>query len=161
MTATDPPPPSAASGDARMIDVSGKASTLRTAVAEARITMAPATLARIEAGTVPKGDVLAVARVAGIMAGKRTADLLPLCHPLPISGLAVDFAIEAPDSIRITASCRVVGPTGVEMEALTAVAVAALSIYDMCKALDPAMTIDDIRLLAKEGGRSGRFERAP
>jgi cyclic pyranopterin phosphate synthase len=150
----------ATTGDARMVDVSDKAPTVRTAVAEGLITMAPATLAQIEAGRVPKGDVLAVARIAGIMAGKQTAMLLPLCHPLAVTGLAVDFAIEAPASIRITATCRVVGPTGVEMEALTAVSVAALSIYDMCKALDPAMTIGEIRLVAKDGGRSGRFERA-
>lgn len=141
-------------GAARMVDVSAKAVTVRTAVAEGRITVAAAALAAICAGAVAKGDVLAVARVAGIMAAKRTADLIPLCHPLPISGVDLELAIDD-GGIRATATVRTSHTTGVEMEAMTAVSVALLTIYDMAKALDRSMNIGGIRLLAKSGGRSG------
>ena len=143
-----------------MVDVSAKAETLREAVAGARVTMLPATLRLILDGKVAKGDVLGVARVAGIMAAKRTSELVPMCHPLPLSSVTVDLA---PDrrraSIAITATVRVTGRTGVEMEALTAAAVAGLTLYDMCKAVDRAMTVTDVRLLKKTGGVSGTFVR--
>ena len=146
-------------GDARMVDVSGKDTTVRTAMAEAVVRMKPQTLALVIGGTAPKGDVLAVARVAGIMAAKRTADLIPLCHPLPIAGVTV---VCEPDEdlslIRVLASVKVTGPTGVEMEALTAVAVGCLTIYDMVKAVERGMRIEDIRLLEKRGGKSGQFQ---
>ncbi len=148
-------------GRARMVDVSAKAVTDREAVARGEVTLRPETLARIAAGTVPKGDVLAVARLAGIMAAKRTADLLPLCHPLPLSH--VDVALEpdpAGSRVLIEARVRVTARTGVEMEALTAVAVAGLTLYDMCKAVDREMTIGAVRLVEKRGGRSGTFRRA-
>lgn len=141
-------------GAARMVDVSAKAETKREAVAEGRILIAADALEAIRAGAVKKGDVLAVARVAGIMAAKKTADLIPLCHPLPITGVMLDLAIEA-DGIRATATVGTTYGTGVEMEALTAVSVALLTIYDMAKALDRGMRIGDVRLLAKSGGRSG------
>ncbi len=146
-------------GRARMVDVSAKDETERVAVAAGSVTMAPATLALIQTGGVAKGDVLAVARLAGIMAAKRTADLIPLCHPLALTSVAVELAVDAARSlVEITATCRVTGRTGVEMEALTAVSVAALTIYDMCKAVDRAMTIGAIRLLHKSGGKSGLYE---
>ena len=147
-------------GAARMVDVSGKADTVREAVAEGRVVMAPATLALILDQKVAKGDVFGIARVAGIMAAKKTADLIPLCHPLNLS--SVDIAFE-PDkstsSVLIRAVVKMTGKTGVEMEALTAVAAAGLTVYDMCKAVDKAMTISDIRLMKKTGGKSGTFER--
>jgi cyclic pyranopterin phosphate synthase len=141
-------------GAARMVDVSAKAITERVAVAEGHITVAPAALDAIRAGAVAKGDVIAVARVAGIMAAKRTADLIPLCHPLPLSGVELDLTLEA-GGIRATATVRTSHTTGVEMEAMTAVSVALLTIYDMAKALDRGMVIGGVRLLAKSGGRSG------
>ena len=141
-------------GSARMVDVSAKVVTAREAVAEGRITMTGAALDAIRAGSVKKGDVIAVARVAGIMAAKRTADLIPLCHPLPIAGVTLDLAIEA-TGIRATATVRTSHTTGVEMEALTAVSAALLTVYDMAKALDRGMAIGGIRLVAKSGGRSG------
>ncbi len=147
-----------AEGRATMVDVSAKAITTRTATAAASVTMQPATLATIAAGTAKKGDVLGVARLAGIMAAKRTADLIPLCHPLPIDAVAVDLTPSA-TAIDITATVRTTGRTGVEMEALTAVSVAALTIYDMCKSIDRAMHIENIRLTHKDGGKSGRFEQ--
>ena len=147
-----------AQGRAVMIDVSGKGETVRTATARGRITMLPATLALIEAGQVGKGDVLGVARLAGIMAAKRTADLIPLCHPLALARVAVELVPVAPDAVEIEATVGLVGRTGVEMEALTAVTIAALTVYDMCKAADRGMRISDVRVVLKEGGKSGRFE---
>lgn len=145
-------------GAARMVDVSGKPTTTRTAVAAGRITMTAETLTAIRAGTAAKGDVLATARIAGIMAAKRTSDLIPLCHPLPLSSVTIHLA---PDEagITATATARTDGKTGVEMEALTAVSVALLTLYDMTKAMDKAMTITDIRLLSKTGGKSGDWVR--
>jgi len=145
-------------GAARMVDVSGKAVTRRKAVARGRISMAPETLALIREGRLPKGDVLAAARLAAIMAAKKTGELIPLCHPLPLEEVSVEFEIDDDTpGVTITASATVTGRTGVEMEALTAVSVAALTLYDMCKAVDKAMHIGDIRLIYKEGGRSGVF----
>jgi cyclic pyranopterin monophosphate synthase len=141
-------------GNAAMVDVSGKADSVREAVAEGRIAMSPEALAAITAGSLDKGDALSTARIAGIMAAKRTSDLIPLCHPLMLSKVAVDFSFEA-DAIRATATVRLTGKTGVEMEALTAVSVALLTLYDMAKALDKAMVISGIRLLSKTGGKSG------
>lgn len=147
-------------GKARMVDVTVKAVTVREAVAEGKVRMQPSTLSLIEGGGLPKGDVLAVARIAGIMAAKKTSDLIPLCHPLPLTGVDIRFASHAEDGeIVIIATARNVGQTGVEMEALTAVSVAALTIYDMCKAVDRMMTLTDIRLLSKKGGKSGTFLR--
>ncbi len=146
-----------ASGAARMVDVSAKADTAREAEAEGRVVMRPETLALIQSGGMPKGDVLAVARVAGIMATKRTSDLVPMCHPLPITGVVLDLAPEGDDTLRITARVKTTGKTGVEMEALTAVSVAALTVYDMCKAVDRGMRIEGIRLLEKLGGKSGHW----
>ncbi len=143
-------------GAARMVDVGVKVATAREAVAEGVITMSAKALAAIADGAVAKGDVLAVARIAGIMAAKQTAALIPLCHPLPLSGVTLDLALEA-GQIRVTASVRTTHQTGVEMEALTAVSVALLTVYDMAKALDRTMTIGGVRLLAKSGGRSGDF----
>jgi cyclic pyranopterin phosphate synthase len=149
-----------AQGRARMVDVGEKTITAREAVATGTIRMTPQVLRLIMAGQVPKGDVLAVARVAGIMAAKRTPDLIPLCHPLPISSVSVEFAPRAEAGIiTIEARVKVEGKTGVEMEALTAVSVAALTIYDMCKAVDKGMVISDICLLKKTGGKSGTYER--
>jgi cyclic pyranopterin phosphate synthase len=146
-------------GAARMVDVSAKPATLREATAEGRIAMLPATLAAIRDGAIAKGDVLAVARIAGIMAAKRTSDLIPLCHPLPLSG--VEVALELLDEgVRVTATVRTIHGTGVEMEALGAVSVALLTIYDMAKAIDRGMTIGGVRLLAKSGGRSGDWRAA-
>jgi len=147
-----------AAGEAHMVDVGDKAETERVAVAEGRIRMAPETLARIRAGDHAKGDVLGIARVAGIMGSKRTADLIPLCHPLPLTALEVDLTPEDdPAAVRIEATARTTGRTGVEMEALTAVQVALLTIYDMCKAVDRGMVMDGVRLLEKRGGKSGTW----
>ena len=147
-----------AAGNAVMVDVSAKAATERVAVASGRVLMRPETLALIERGGVKKGDVLSVAQLAGIMGAKRTADLIPLCHPLALSAVKVELVCTAePPAVEITATCRVRGQTGVEMEALCAVSTAALTVYDMCKAVDRGMTITDIRLRHKAGGRSGSF----
>jgi cyclic pyranopterin monophosphate synthase len=146
-------------GAARMVDVSEKPATARTATARGAVRMAPETLAHITQGTAKKGDVLAVARLAGIMGAKRTADLIPLCHPLQLSKVALDLRPDpAAPRVLIEATVKTSGQTGVEMEALTAVSVAALTVYDMLKAVDRAMTIEDIRLTLKEGGKSGRYE---
>jgi len=142
------------SGAASMVDVGAKPATPRRAVAAGRITMSPETLEAIRSGNAPKGDVLSTARIAGIMAAKRTADLIPLCHPLALTKVGVDFAWEE-GGIAVTAIAQTTGPTGVEMEALTAASVALLTLYDMAKALDRAMVLGDIRLLEKSGGRSG------
>jgi cyclic pyranopterin phosphate synthase len=148
-------------GHAAMVDVGAKAVTNRTAVAMGEVRMAPATLAAIRDGQVPKGDVLAAARLAGIMAAKRTAELIPLCHTLLLTKVAVDFAVdEAESRVLITATVRCNGQTGVEMEALTAVSVAALTIYDMAKALEKTMVIGSIRLVEKVGGKSGAWQRS-
>jgi cyclic pyranopterin monophosphate synthase len=145
-------------GNAVMVDVSAKAVTPRTATARARVAMAAETLAMIQQGTAKKGDVLGVARLAGIMAAKRTADLIPLCHPLPITAVTVDLRADAPaNAVEITATVRTTGQTGVEMEALTAASVAALTVYDMCKAVDRSMRIDGLRVVHKAGGKSGEF----
>ncbi len=141
-------------GSARMVDVGAKAVTARQAIASGRIAMSPDAAAAIRAGSVQKGDVLAVARVAGIMAAKKTSDLIPLCHPLPLSKVEIDLALDA-TGVTATATAATAGQTGVEMEALTAVSVTLLTIYDMAKALDKRMTIGDIRLIAKTGGKSG------
>jgi len=151
-------------GQAHMVDVAAKASTHRIGIATGRIDMLPATLAIIEAGTAKKGDVLGVARIAGIMGAKKTSELIPLCHPLALTRVAIEFvATNASDtgarSVFCTATVETVGPTGVEMEALTAVQVALLTIYDMCKAVDRGMTINDCKLLEKHGGKSGSFVR--
>ncbi len=149
-----------ARGRARMVDVGEKAITTREAVASGAVHLNPEVLRLIVTGQMPKGDVLAVARVAGIMAAKKTPDLIPLCHPLPISWVNVEFTPrEAEGILTIEARVKVEGKTGVEMEALTAVAVAALTIYDMCKAVDKSMVISDICLLKKTGGKSGTYER--
>jgi cyclic pyranopterin phosphate synthase len=148
-----------ASGAAHMVDVSGKAATFRRAVARGSVRMAPETLALVTAGTAAKGDVLGVARLAGIMAAKRTADLVPLCHPLPLTRVSVDLRPDHENgTVEIEATTATTGPTGVEMEALTAVSVAALTVYDMLKAVDRGMVIGNIRLALKEGGKSGRYE---
>ena len=145
-------------GEARMVDVSAKAISHRTARAEGFVAMQPATLALVETGQAKKGDVLATARIAGIMAAKRTHELIPLCHPLPITKAAVAFETsQQPPGIRVTAEVKVTGQTGVEMEALTAVTVACLTIYDMLKAADKGMSFSGIRLIEKTGGRSGHF----
>ncbi len=148
-------------GHAAMVDVSQKAATVRTAVAQGEVHMLPATLAAIRDGAVPKGDVLAAARIAGIMAAKRTPDLIPLCHTLLLSKAGVDFQLDEEHScVVITAIVRCTGQTGVEMEALMAVSVAALTIYDMAKALEKTMVVTNIRLLEKQGGKSGDWRRA-
>ena len=148
-----------AAGAAQMVDVSGKPATIRRAVARGSVAMAPETLALVAAGTAAKGDVLGVARLAGIMAAKRTADLIPLCHPLALSKVGVDLTPDAAAGrVEIEATVATTGPTGVEMEALTAVSVAALTVYDMLKAVDRGMVIGQVRLVLKEGGKSGRFE---
>jgi cyclic pyranopterin phosphate synthase len=151
-------------GRARMVDVGAKADTLREATASGIVRMRPETLARIREGRVAKGDVLAIAQVAGIMAAKRTPDIIPLCHTLLLTGVDLAFELEddttaAEGRVHIRATVRTVGKTGAEMEALTAVSAAALTIYDMCKAVDRAMTIESVRLLRKSGGKSGDFER--
>jgi cyclic pyranopterin phosphate synthase len=148
------------SGRARMVDVSDKDVTRREATARAIVEMEPATARLIASGGVAKGDVLAVAQVAGVMAAKRTPDLIPLCHPLPITGVDMDFNLDSErSSLTITATVRVTGRTGVEMEALTAASVAALTVYDMCKAVDRGMRISSVELLHKSGGKSGEFVR--
>ena len=146
-----------AHGNARMVDVGGKAESARIAVASGRITMSDEALAAIRAGDAPKGDVIAAARIAGIMAAKKTAELIPLCHPLALDSVTVEFAFEA-DGIRVTATVSLTGKTGVEMEALTAVSVALLTIYDMAKALDKGMVIGGVRLIEKRGGKSGLWQ---
>lgn len=145
------------SGAARMVDVGGKPPTAREATAEGTITMTPEALGAIRDGTTKKGDVLAVARVAGIMAAKKTSDLIPLCHPIALASVTVDFVL-GETGITATATARTIGPTGVEMEALTAVSAALLTLYDMAKAIDKGMMIDNIRLRAKSGGRSGNWQ---
>jgi cyclic pyranopterin phosphate synthase len=145
-----------ASGAAQMVDVGDKPDTVREARAEARVRMASETLHLIESGGHKKGDVIAVARIAGIQAAKRCAELIPMCHPLLLTGIDVDITLDADNScVHITTACRLKGQTGVEMEALTAASVAALTIYDMCKAVDRGMIIEGVRLLHKSGGRSG------
>jgi cyclic pyranopterin phosphate synthase len=146
-------------GASRMVDTSDKPETLRQARASGLVRMAPATLTLIRDRGLAKGDVLEVARLAGIMAAKRTGELIPLCHPLPLTGVTVNFSFPADDLLGIEATARVFGRTGVEMEALAAVSVAALTVYDMCKAVDRGMTIERIRLEEKSGGRSGTFRR--
>jgi len=153
-------------GQAHMVDVAAKAATHRIGVAGGRIEMLPATLALIESGSAKKGDVLGIARVAGIMAAKKTSELIPLCHPLALTRVAIEFEVLHADAIRAsavycTATVETVGSTGVEMEALTAVQVALLTIYDMCKAVDRGMTLTDCKLLQKHGGKSGSFVAAP
>lgn len=146
-------------GDAHMVDVSDKAITARIAVAEGHVRMAPATYQTIAEGRAKKGDVLAVARLAGIMGAKKTPDLIPLCHPLPVTKVAVELTLDAAlPGVRIEATVKTTGQTGVEMEALTAVSTAALTVYDMAKAVDKEMEIGGIRVLLKDGGKSGRFE---
>jgi cyclic pyranopterin phosphate synthase len=150
-----------AAGNATMVDVSDKPVTGRTATARAQIVMHPETLAMIEAGTAKKGDVLGVARLAGIMAAKRTAELIPLCHPLPITAVVVDLTADRQaNAIDIAATVRTTGQTGVEMEALTAASVAALTVYDMCKSVDRGMRIEGVRVVHKAGGKSGEFTQA-
>ena len=146
-------------GAARMVDVGGKLDTARAATAEGRIRMSAEALAALWGGSGPKGDALAAARIAGIMAAKRTSALIPLCHPLALDAVTVDFTVEA-DAIRVTATASLTGKTGVEMEAMTAASIALLTLYDMGKALDKAMVVDGVRLLAKSGGKSGDW-RAP
>ncbi len=148
-----------ASGRAAMVDVGAKPDTERSATARARVAMQPATLRMILAGEAKKGDVFGVARIAGIMAAKRAAELIPLCHPLPISAVAIDIAADGEDGVGVSATVRTLGRTGVEMEALTAAGVAALTIYDMCKAVDRAMRVDGLRVVAKAGGASGDFRQ--
>ena len=149
-----------ATGNAMMVDVSAKPVTDRTATARARVVMQPDTLAMIVAGSAKKGDVLGVARLAGIMGAKRTADLIPLCHPLPIAAVTIDLTPDsAASAIEIEATVRTTGQTGVEMEALTAASVAALTVYDMCKSVDRGMRIEAIRVVHKAGGKSGEFSQ--
>jgi cyclic pyranopterin monophosphate synthase len=147
-------------GASRMVDSSAKPETLREARASGLIRMAPATLTLIKDRGLAKGDVLEIARLAGIMAAKRTGGLIPLCHPLPLTSARVDFAFEGDALLQIEATARCFGRTGVEMEALTAVAIAALTVYDMCKAVDRGITIERVRLEAKSGGKSGDYQRA-
>ncbi len=149
-----------AQGAAHMVDVGSKADTAREAVASGRITMTAAAARAIRDGAAKKGDVLAVARVAGIMAAKRTSDLIPLCHPLPLTRVAIDLVPDA-GGVTVTATCATTGKTGVEMEAMTAVSVALLTIYDMAKAIDRGMTIGNVRLLEKRGGKSGEWRAPP
>jgi cyclic pyranopterin phosphate synthase len=147
-----------ADGNAKMVDVSGKDVTERVATAAGSVLMAAETMRLVQEGGMKKGDVISVARLAGIMGAKKTPELIPLCHPLALNGIDVELTLDpARNAVDITATCRVSGRTGVEMEALTAVSVAALTIYDMCKAVDRAMRLTDIRLIAKSGGRSGEF----
>lgn len=148
-------------GNARMVDVSGKKTTERSATAEATVRLPADAYAALKAGTLKKGDALGVARVAGIMAAKRTSDLIPLCHPLPIAGVTMMFHLDDDAAtVRIEVTVKVTGPTGVEMEALTAASLAALTIYDMCKAVDKGIIIEQVRLLEKHGGKSGDFRAA-
>ncbi|MGC5702554.1 cyclic pyranopterin monophosphate synthase MoaC [Pseudomonas sp. NFXW11] len=148
-------------GRATMVDVTDKAVTFREAVAEARVRMLAPTLQMIISGGHPKGDVFAVARIAGIQAAKKTSELIPLCHPLMLTSVKVELSAEGPDCVHIVARCKLSGQTGVEMEALTAASVAALTIYDMCKAVDRGMTIEGVRLLEKLGGKSGHYQAEP
>ncbi len=149
-----------AGGRAVMVDVSAKAATARVAVAKGSVLMEPDTLRLIKKGKVKKGDVLSIARLAGIMAAKRTPELIPLCHPIALSSVALDLKTDAKASaVHITATCKTTGQTGVEMEALAAVSAAALTVYDMCKSVDRGMRITDIRLVEKSGGKSGRFQQ--
>jgi cyclic pyranopterin phosphate synthase len=159
MSSTSPFTHFDAQGQAHMVDVGAKAATHRVAVATGCIEMQPATWSLIASGTAKKGDVLGIARIAGIQAAKKTSDLIPLCHPLALSRVAVDFAMEETPTphVRCTVTAETVGPTGVEMEALTAVQVALLTIYDMCKAADRGMTITGVKLLEKQGGKSGHW----
>ena len=158
MTDTSPLTHFDAQGQAHMVDVGGKAATHRIALAQGRIVMNAATLALILQGTAKKGDVLGIARIAGIMAAKKTSDLIPLCHPLALTRVAVSFEADAATtSITCEATVETIGPTGVEIEALTAVQIALLTIYDMCKAVDRGMTITDVRVREKHGGKSGSF----
>ena len=151
-----------AEGQAHMVDVAAKASTHRVAVAAGRIDMLAATLDLIQAGNAKKGDVIGVARIAGIQAAKRTSELIPLCHPIALTRVAVNFTVDAAAScVHVQATAETVGPTGVEMEALTAVQIALLTIYDMCKAVDRGMTISNVRLLEKTGGNSGHYTASP
>lgn len=151
-----------AQGQAHMVDVAAKPATHRVAVATGRIEMQAATLALIESGTAKKGDVLGIARIAGIQAAKKTSDLIPLCHPLALTRIAMEFApADGPPQVVCTATVETVGPTGVEMEALTAVQVALLTIYDMCKAVDRGMVITGVHLLEKHGGKSGSYTAPP
>jgi len=147
-------------GKARMVDVTTKRETVREAVAQGMVLMRPATAALIESGGITKGDVFAVAKVAGIMAAKKTSDMIPMCHPLSLTGVEIQFTVNADrGEIKILAAVKTVGKTGVEMEAMTAVAVAGLTIYDMCKSADRSIIITDINLLSKKGGKSGTFIR--
>jgi cyclic pyranopterin phosphate synthase len=148
-------------GRAAMVDVGNKPVTARIATAEGFITLQQATVRAITLGEVPKGEVLNTARIAGIMAAKRTGELIPLCHPLPVDAVSVDFEFESDGRLKITATARITAKTGVEMEALTAVSVAALTVYDMCKAVDKTMTIDGIRLVSKTGGTTHLLPEAP
>lgn len=145
-------------GRANMVDVTDKAVTSREAVAQARVRMLPQTLRMIVDGEHPKGDVFAVARIAGIQAAKKTSDLVPLCHPLMLTSIKLELRADGDDGVLISARCKLAGQTGVEMEALTAASVAALTIYDMCKAVDRGMVIENVRLLEKLGGKSGHFQ---
>jgi cyclic pyranopterin phosphate synthase len=146
-------------GAARMVDVGAKPATARRAVASGRITMSEECLAAIRAGNAPKGDVLGTARIAGIMAAKRTGDLIPMCHPLGLEAVSIEFAFEE-TAIRVTATASLTGKTGVEMEAMTAASIALLTIYDMAKAIDKGMVISEVRLIAKSGGKSGDWKAA-
>ncbi len=146
-----------AQGQANMVDVTDKSVTSREAVAESLVRMQPDTLSMIQSGGHPKGDVFAVARIAGIQAAKRTSELIPLCHPLMLTSVKVELIAQQPDAVRIQARCKLAGQTGVEMEALTAASVAALTLYDMCKAVDKGMVIESTRLLEKTGGKSGHY----
>lgn len=146
-------------GNARMVDISAKDITQREAVARAEIAMRPETFELIKAGGMAKGDVLGVARVAGIMAAKEAGRLIPMAHPINLTGVNVDFLFQAPDTVQVEARVRTTGKTGVEMEALTAAGVAALTVYDMCKAVDRGMVINNIRLVEKTGGKSGTYRR--
>ena len=146
-------------GEARMVDVGEKQATRREAVAEASVVMRPETLTLITSGELPKGDVFSVARIAGILAAKRTSEYIPMCHPLPLEHVSIQLEALPPERVKITATVSCVYKTGVEMEALSAASVAALTVYDMCKAVDRGMIIENIRLMKKTGGKSGTFER--
>jgi len=148
-----------AAGNAAMVDVGDKPETARAATARARVVMQPETLRMILAGQAKKGDVFGVARLAGIMGAKRTADLIPLCHPLPITAVTVDLAADGDDAVAITATVKTTGRTGVEMEALTAASITALTVYDMCKSVDRGMRVEGLRVVEKSGGKSGLFRQ--
>lgn len=144
---------------AQMVDISEKAATKRVAVAKSQVKMEPETLARIKEGKISKGDVLAVAQVAGIMAAKKTWEIIPMCHPIPLSGIDIHFSFEGEDRLLVEATAKTTGQTGVEMEALTAASVAVLTVYDMCKAMDKGMVLGPTYLVSKSGGKSGDFQR--